>query len=55
MPQGMWLVRLPSRAPGQSKLEYTLVAVGAAIAVALAIYALGPRITSMLATGVASV
>ena len=48
-------MRLSPGAPGQGKLEYALVAVGAAIAVALAIYALGPQIASTLATGVASV
>jgi hypothetical protein len=48
-------VRHPPGAPGQGKLEYALVAVGAAIAVVLAIYALGPRIASMFAIGVSSV
>ena len=47
-------MRLPPRAPGQGKLEYAIMAVGAAIAMVLALYALGPRLASMFATGASS-
>ena len=48
-------MRLPPRAPGQDNLEYAIWTVGAAIAVVLALYALGPHIASMFPAAAAGV